>query len=167
MQVTNIACPFSKFVSLFHDCCFVCAVTVLEVLISTVPFNGNVCEFWYSHYSDCEDTIFCDVTLCRLVAGFVSEEPSASIFRTQDCNKRTEVNYINFHTPVFCMWFLLLKSKYLTYIIFCEEMISVIYIPFFSHFLCDLNSLFRHINAFRPLNWSTHYTFVVVGQGDI
>jgi hypothetical protein len=63
----------------------------VEVPQSTISFNGNICESWYSNDSDCEDTVS-NVVLCRLVAGYLSEELAGSVGRDSLETNNTQNN---------------------------------------------------------------------------
>jgi hypothetical protein len=72
----------------------------VEVTRSTILFNGNVCELQYSNDSDCEDTA-CNVVLCRLVAGYLSEELTGSFWGTESLEMYQ--NNVSSQTTVFCV----------------------------------------------------------------
>ena len=166
MQVTSTACSFSKFVSWFRDCCFLSVWWNSLLKYQEVP-SPLMVTFVCSDVlmaMTVKITVSCNVVPCRLVVEYVSEEFAVSIFRAQNLYKCTKMTSVP-RQQCSAFWLLLLKSKDWKWLFSWEEMISFIYVSFFIHFLCDLNSLARHVYAFRLINWNVHYTFY--GRGSV
>ena len=94
MQVTSIACPFSKFVSFFM-------IVVLCVVKQFVGFQEVPSHLMVIFVSSdvliavtVKITVSFNVVLCRLVAGYVSEELATSIFMAQDLYKCTNLTSV-------------------------------------------------------------------------